>query len=231
MQGERIREMEADLERLVGVHTARIQTEDGEISEVHVVSDPNRRPKWVVRDVVTTIFAKHGIRVPYQKVSVAGSAPACATLRAAGETMSPGRIEVVSVRLALEGELLRATVELRDARRTVEETADRLATRANRLRVVGAATLEGVRKLAPGLCPLHLDEVCTVTVGGLQVVLAHLVLLSPHGERSLVGSFPSEDGRIEAAANAVLDAVAEGLPQEAAPREEIEYEVEEEPSE
>ena len=232
MQGERIRKMEADLECLIGVHTARIQAEDGEITEVHVVADPNRRPKWVVRDVVTTIFAKHGIRVPYQKVSVAGSAAVCCETEAtASDSVTPPRIEIASVRLTREGELLRATVCLRDAGRTAQATVDRLATRANRLRVIAAATLEGVRKLTPGQYPLHLDEACAVAVGGLRVVLAHVVLLSPHGERSLVGSCPGEDGSIEAAAHAVLDALAQGLPQHPAPREKIEYEVEEDPTE
>jgi hypothetical protein len=122
-------------------------------------------------------------------------------------------------------------VGLRNGHRAVDAAADRPATRANRLRVVAEATLEAVRRLAPGACSYHLEEVSTVTVGGLQVVLAHVVHLSSYGERSLVGSSPGEDGRIEAAAHAVLDAVAQDATVEASPREEIEYEVEEDPAE
>ncbi|MDM7915264.1 MAG: hypothetical protein QUU85_08365, partial [Candidatus Eisenbacteria bacterium] len=73
MQADRIRQMELDLARIHGVHSARLQAENGEITEVHVVADPTRRPKWIVRDVVTTLFARYGVRVPYQKISVAGS--------------------------------------------------------------------------------------------------------------------------------------------------------------
>jgi len=231
MQGERIREMEADLERLIGVHSVRIQAEDGEITEVHVLSDPNRRPKWIVRDVVTTLFAKHGIRVPYQKISVAGAALAPDPPPRPSPPVTPSRIEISAVHLGREGELLQATVELRDGCQTVRTTAERLATRANQLRVVAAATIEGVRRLSPGLGPMHLDEACLVTVGGIRVVVAHVVHLSPHGERSLIGSCRGEDGLMEAAAGAALDAVARGVAAEETPREEVEYVVEEDRAE
>ncbi len=50
MLEERIREMEADLERITGVRSARMRIEGGEISEVHIVATSDRRPKWIARD-------------------------------------------------------------------------------------------------------------------------------------------------------------------------------------
>lgn len=227
MQGERIQSMELDLERVEGVHTARIQAEDGEITEVHIVSDPARRPKWVVRDVITTLFARHGIRVPHQRISVAGSAPCAEATAEVTESATDSRIRVSSVQLAREGDSLSATVELCEDERSVRTTKSGLATRSNQLRIVAAATLEGVRKLTSGLIPLQLEETRSVQVGEVMVVLAHVVHLGSEGERSLIGSCPDADGRMDAPAGAVLDAVNRILRPYRAQEEEIEYEVEE----
>jgi len=231
MQGERIQSMELDLERVTGVHSARIQAEGGEITEVHIVSDPARRPKWVVRDVITTLFARHGIRIPHQRISVAASAPCAEATATVTEPVRDSRISVSSVQLAREGDSLSATVELCEADRTVRTTQSGLATRSNQLRIVAAATLEGIRKLTSGLIPLQLEETRSVRLGDVPVVLAHIVHLGSEGERSLIGSCPESDGRIDAPAGAVLDAVNRILKTYSTQEDEIEYEVEEDHAE
>ena len=64
MLEERIREMEADLERITGVQSARIRVDGGRDLRGPRRGRSDRRPKWIVRDVVTTLFARHGIRDP-----------------------------------------------------------------------------------------------------------------------------------------------------------------------
>jgi hypothetical protein len=230
MLTDRIRSMEIDLGRITGVDSARIQIEGGEISEIHVIADPSRRPKWVVRDVITTLFARYGVRVPHQRVSVAGAAPAAAAAEGA-VSVPPWRIRVYAVHLAREGDTLRATVELRDGDRSARASHDALATRSNQVRVVAAATLDAVRTITSGLVPLHLEDARRIHLGALPVVLTHVILLRPGEERSLVGSCTATEGRLEAAAGAVLDAVNRILQPFRAREEEVEYEVEEEEEE
>jgi hypothetical protein len=227
MLADRIRSMEIDLGRISGVQSARIQVEGGEISEIHVIADPSRRPKLVVRDVITTLFARHGIRVPHQRVSVAG-ASALQGDEEVPEAVPSWRIRVYAVHLGREGNMLRATVELRDGERSARSTHDALATHGNQVRVVAAATLDAVSKLTSDLVPMHLEDARLIDLGGLPVVLTHIVLLRPGEERSLVGSCPARDGRLEAAAGAVLDAVNRVLQPFRVREEEVEYEVEEE---
>jgi hypothetical protein len=132
------------------------------------------------------------------------------------------------VQLAREGDTLRATVELRDGDRSARASQEALATRGNQVRVVAAATLDAVRKLTSGLVPLHLENARRIDLGGLPVVLTHVILLRPGEERSLVGSCPAKGDRLDAAAGAVLDAVNRILPPSRVREEEVEFEVEEE---
>jgi hypothetical protein len=225
MLEERIREMEADLERITGVHSARMMVEGGEISEVHVIAACDRRPKLIARDVITTLFARHGIRIPHQKVSIAAARPIPAQ---EDRRVSNWRsIEVTSVHMAREGEILRAVVGLREGSKDAEGNAEGLATRANATRVVAAATLSAVRNLTGNRLSLQLEEARRVRFGRLALVVAHVVLLCPEGERSLVGCCTTEDGRFEAVACAVLDAVLRVIDPTPMQEDEVEYVVRE----
>lgn len=218
--------MELDLRRIIGVQDARIQVEDGTISEVHVVADSTRRPKMIVRDAVTMLFARHGVRVGHQKVSVAGSVAGSRGDADAAAGGDPAwRIRFSSVQVTREGETVRASVVLSDGDRDAEGTADALATRSNQIRVVAEATLGAIRRLTSGLVPLYLEDAVRCDLGRLPVVLAHVVLLRQGGECSLVGSCPADEGRLEAAAGAVLDAVNRILPPYRSREEEVEYAV------
>jgi hypothetical protein len=218
--------MEADLERITGVHSARMRVEGGEISEVHIVTESERRPKWIARDVITTLYARHGIRIPHQKVSVAAAKSHTPEIRS---VVTPRRtLEVSVVHLTRDTEQLRAVVELREGERITKGTAEALATRANLTRVVAAATLNAVRELMTNRLALQLEEARRVRFGRLSLVIVHVVLLRPEGERSLVGCCPADDNRFEAVACAVLDAVMGVIDSAPAGVEEVEYEIREE---
>lgn len=233
MQAGRFHEMEADLVRLRGVHSAKIHVEDGVVTEVHVVADDRRRPKGIVRDVVTTLYVRHGIRIDHQKVSVAASCADPSEARLPGVIrQAKGTLEIASVQLLHEEQILRATVEIRAGSRTLVSTQEAVATRANQLRVVAAATLEAVAQSIEGWPSLHLEEARRITLGNVPVVLVHVILVRPDGEESLIGCCAAMDNRLDAAAGAVLDAVSALLPAaESEQAEEIEYMVQEEASE
>ncbi len=136
-------------------------------------------------------------------------------------------IEVAAVHMAREGDTLRAVVGLRGGGREAEGSAEALATRGNLTRVVAAATLNAVRILTSNRLALQLEEARRIRLGRLSLVVAHVVLLRPEGERSLVGCCTTSEGRFEAVACAVLEAVLRVIDSAPAKEEEVEYVVRE----
>jgi len=60
---------------LTGVLSASIVvTPQGEISEIHVLAQPDVPPKQVVRNIESALMAQLGVRVDHRKISVAQTA-------------------------------------------------------------------------------------------------------------------------------------------------------------
>jgi hypothetical protein len=67
-----VRRAEVLLGSLKGVKSARVVVSpDGEITEIHVLTEPGLTPKQVVRNVESALLAQLGIKVDHRKISVA----------------------------------------------------------------------------------------------------------------------------------------------------------------
>lgn len=70
-----VRRAEVLLTSLKGVLSARVVvTPDGEITEIHVLTEPGLTPKQVVRNVESALLAQLGIKVDHRRISVAQTA-------------------------------------------------------------------------------------------------------------------------------------------------------------
>lgn len=64
-------ELEEIIRRVRGVVSARaLRTGDGEITEVHVVSEPGRNPKQLVRDIESAVLVELGLSLDHKKISI-----------------------------------------------------------------------------------------------------------------------------------------------------------------
>ncbi|HPP74659.1 MAG TPA: hypothetical protein PLU88_06000, partial [Armatimonadota bacterium] len=69
---DRLNDVESVICHLRDVVSARVVAgDDGEIAEVHVLTESTRTPKQVVRDIESAVMAKLGIQIDHRKVSVA----------------------------------------------------------------------------------------------------------------------------------------------------------------
>ena len=60
------------IEQLRGVEMAQVvMAGPTEVSEVHVVATPERKPKQIVRDIESLLRAQFGLNVDYRKISLA----------------------------------------------------------------------------------------------------------------------------------------------------------------
>lgn len=71
-----VRRAELLLQSLKGVQSARVVvTPDGEITEIHVLTDTSLTAKQVVRNVESALLAQLGIKVDHRRISVAQASP------------------------------------------------------------------------------------------------------------------------------------------------------------
>ncbi len=229
MLREQIEAIEASLRQVAGISSARIRTDGDEITEVHVIAAPNRKAKGVVRDVVTTLFVRHGIELKHHKVSVAttnGGSP----VDSVDEPPVARRLLFRSVNIYREGNHNEGQVELLDGDRVLTGTASGPAVRNSQERLVAQAAVQAVSKLFGEGLAIELAGVENSRIGSSTVVLTHLVLLRHRSETQLIGSALVGSDTLEATVFSVLDALNRILPVLAG-GDVVEYEVEDIPPE
>jgi ABC-type transporter Mla MlaB component len=204
MEPERVERIERDLESLSGVRAARLRVDGDEIQEVHIVASPRRDAKAIVRDVVTTLFAWHGIRINYRKVSVAALGEEAD--RSLPESAGP-RFQFHSVNTMVGGTDVDVQVDLSLGEQRLLGTATGANTPEERLRLVGEATLEAVAKATEETCRWNLAGVARVDLGGHDAVAVKVLLLRQRSRLELAGCAVVVTYPEEATVFAVLQAI------------------------
>ncbi len=110
------RQLQQAIEQINGVTSARVLLDDtGDIAEIHLVGSSARKPKQIVRDTESLIYARFGIRVDYRKISLV-------QLDAANVSSVPNRLVFISASADLQaGDCVR--VVLQSEGRAYEGTA------------------------------------------------------------------------------------------------------------
>ncbi len=224
MQREQMESIEASLRQVAGIQSARIRADGESISEVHVVAQPDRKAKGVVRDVVTTLFARHGIDLHHHKVSVATTSQASETVD--GQDLRLKRLIFRCVNIYRDANRYEGQVELMEGERVLAGTASGPAVRNCQERLVAQACLQAVSRLFAEGMALDLLGLERVRIGNREAILSHLVILRGRSETHLLGSALVAADSLEATVFSVLDALNRVLPAMVG-EDTVEYEVEE----
>lgn len=202
------REFEETLCRLTSVDAVRVVGDGDRVTEVHVLSGPEKSPKQVVRDIQSLAMARFGANIDRRVISVVQIAA-----DSRGEPSGGDRPKIVSLKEVPDGHRATVTVTLSwHGDEAAGETSGPAAASA-RLRLVGEATLRALENLLPEAPPLALDAIGTPSVGMRTVVIAVVVNATGDGEAISVGSAVAEDDETDAAVRAVLDALNRRIPQ------------------
>lgn len=208
MDQDRMERIERDLEELQGVRAARLRADGDQIQEVHIVASAARGPKGIVRDVVTTLFACHEIRLNFKKVSVAvmgqGEIGAMSESAGAGDGH---RMEFLSVNTLLQGTRVEAQVELSWAGGTLLGTRMGANTPEARLRLVAEATLEALQQATRDGCQWSLADVTTLRLGQTDAVAAKVLFLASRRRQEVAGCALVHTYMDEAVVFAVLQSI------------------------
>lgn len=233
MERARIESIESDLQRIPGVRAARLRVEGTSVRDVQIGVSDSRRARAVVRDVVTALFARHGISLSPTSVLLLSrpdfgrpdliryDAPTRTAARAdrtaAGDEMSDARLRFRSVNIHREGGIAEAQVELELGARVLIGVARGAAIRRHQLRLVARATLSAIERLfgaetGPETVSWELLGVERRRLSGRAVLMCHVAFLEGSREAHLIGTVFESGDPLEAIALSVLDATNRILP-------------------
>ena len=213
-------ELEDALRHIQGVRAASVVTgPDAVPTEVHVLADPGKPAKQVVRDVQSLALARYDIDIDHRIVSVVqmgeeevrtnGRTPADAD-GGDGDDLAPAEpsvrpaIAAITVRSG-KGET-EASVSLATGDQLFEGTATGPAGHSHRARLVAVATLDAVAELLGQACEVESSAV--VATGTRDVALTVLTMSVPRvGEQVLTGCAAVRGDEADAVARSVLAAL------------------------
>lgn len=121
--------------------------------------------------------------------------------------MDGGTLTPFALFIEAGGPACRVKVQLRWGDGLYEGVADGPDGPGQRLRLAAAAALKAVAEFSGGAVPLELEDVGHAAAGPHGVVVATLLVRGPHGDQRFVGSAVVRRDPLEAAVQAVLDAL------------------------
>ena len=182
---------------LADVEDAKILVEDGEVREVHVISGSGRPAKLIVKDVVGLIWTRYNRRIDHRIVGVVrvraqgNGAPrieAGPVLEEPARVLEDAsRIRFGSVNLYMDGARAQAQVELRWKGVLRMGSASGWCSREGSHRLVAAATLAALQEFLDDDIALGVEGVHVVRMGGHEVAIVGLALLTHRQEKLLTG--------------------------------------------
>jgi MoxR-like ATPase len=226
-------ELEDALRHIQGVRAASVVTgPDAVPTEVHVLADPGKPAKQVVRDVQSLAMARYDIDIDHRIVSVvqmgddevraAPAAPAASRAEQPevadladddGDTEADGDDVDGVVRPAIAAIMVRsgkgeteASVTLATGDQLFEGRSQGPAGASHRARLVAVATLDAVAELLGQPCEVESSTI--VATGTREVALTVLTMVLPRtGEQILTGCAAVRGDEADAVARSVLAAL------------------------
>jgi len=189
--------LEDVISKISGVISVKVIEEGGQPREIHVIADPSRNPKQIVRDIETVALASLGMKLDRRIISIAqlsqGRFPGAEVYEITSlEVKNLERKKQVKVTITNTAEDTTMTGEVVGA-----------GTSTNLPKLVGEAVVEAFNPDAS----VSIDDVQRVYLAGKEYVLVHITISEDGRERVEVGVAPIEGDFLKAVALATLKVV------------------------
>ena len=217
--------LERELSRVPEITAARVVgDENGQITEVHILSLPTKHAKQVVRDVQSVARALFDIDLDRRVVSVVQlDGVSTSSVEVNGDAddelfdedlMGEVRINVEAVSAHRTGLQCTAQVVLTRGAERATGTAEGLGSTSTTLRLVAHAAISALRQFEPAASKADVETASVFTMGERRVAVTTVVVVVPPYEEVIAGSaLVHSAGELDAVARAVLDATNRRLPQ------------------
>lgn len=216
-------ELEDALRHIQGVRAASVVTgPDAVPTEVHVLADPGKPAKQVVRDVQSLAMARYDIDIDHRIVSVvqmgeeevrapepaahAGAPAPTPEAKPSREVECSGRPAIAAIMVRSGKGETEASVTLAATGELFEGHSSGPTGRTHRARLVALATLDAVAELLGQPC--EVESASIIGTGVRDVALTVLTMTLPRtGEQVLTGCAAVRGDEADAVARSVLDAL------------------------
>lgn len=197
-------EMERALAQIAGIRAARVVADrDGRIAEVHVLAEPGRAPKQLVRDIQSAVLTGFGISIDYRVVSVVQLDKES---KGAETTAQPSAARPVLRRLTAETASYSTEVSVGVAVGGSEVARTTRGPATAGLRLVAQATVDAVVEAITAEA-VEVESAAVVEAGPRQIALVVLRVLTGRGDHVVAGSAVVRRDPADAIARASLDAL------------------------
>jgi len=188
---------------LPGVLNVRFSYSDnGDLTDIHVLSDITRSPKQVLRDIQSTMFAKYNLVLDRRIVSIA-------QLQSANTTRGSRSVRLICQRVDISStkEEVTATVVLETGDEEFTGRAVYANTPYGRRRIVADATLNAVKEYLHDSNRFTVLDVKELETADLKVQVVLVSSNAVGNNEVLVGAAGDPKDSMYAVAKATLDAV------------------------
>ncbi|AEH50724.1 hypothetical protein [Pseudothermotoga thermarum] len=189
------KKIESIISQISGINGVKVVADEEGIKEIHVITDSQKNPKQVVRDVETAIFASTGIKIDRKIISVA-------------QLSSPGQsfvdYEISSLRTEDLGKKIKVEVTIERAGEVYTGSAEGAKTSIQKLKTAAEAVINALDELSDSI--FSVDDLRIITLAGKEFLVCHLTKLQNGLEKSVIGSCEIQKDPLIAAAYAALDA-------------------------
>jgi hypothetical protein len=200
-----LRDFEEKVRRLPGVEAARVVTEGGAVTEVHVLTGMGKAAKQVVRDVQSLAQAVFGLAIDRRVVSV---------VQLPDPDLAQGdRPVIVDVSEQMDGNHTKVVVTLGWQGDTLVGEVGGAAAHTTRNRLVAEASIEALQQALQDTTAIGVAAVDLPVLGSRSVAIAQVVMVNEGAERLMVGSALVDGESSRAVVRAVLDALNRHIPE------------------
>jgi len=200
-----LRDFEEKVRRLPGVEAARVVTEGGAVTEVHILTGMGKAAKQVVRDVQSLAQAVFGLAIDRRVVSV---------VQLPDPDLAQGdRPVIVDVSEQMDGNHTKVVVTLGWQGDTLVGEVGGAAAHTTRNRLVAEATIEALQQALQETTAIGVAAVDLPLLGSRSVAIAQVVMVTEGAERLMVGSALVDGESSRAVVRAVLDALNRHIPE------------------
>lgn len=178
-----------------------IMDSNGNIEEIHIVSDLRRSPKQILRDAEAILVAEFDQSVDYKKISIA---------QVKGDsvkTEQDPRIKLRSIEYGNCGTSIDVTITLEKFGERYTSTKSGIKTTSNVMRLAGNTTLHAVENYL-GIHDVFLfEDSKEVTLANTKIIAVSITSIYHHREETFIGTAKVVTDVNEAVTRATLDAI------------------------